>query len=99
MAYLIIRLQGAEDERMSEEERPEPILRLNKRCKITGYVDWEAAREMLVKHGYELASPLGRHPMTEWPFTAVCYVSKRKDGYGRSGSQLYRWAVRRKDNG
>ena len=50
---------------------------------------------VLSKHGYELGPIIGMTPATDWPLLGYVYTSPSKDGVGRSGSQLYRWPMRK----
>lgn len=52
-----------------------------------GWLD--IAQSECAKLGYHMdTSKFGRHPDTEWPYTALVYGSYDSKGFGRSGSAL-----------
>jgi hypothetical protein len=95
MAYLIIRVEHVDDMCKKEKDRQPPVLEISKRSRL-GDMPYDLVNALLNKKGYELGPIVGQlTPRDEWPFTAVCYTSFRKDGVGRSGSTLQRWPVRK----
>lgn len=72
----------------------EPVLKLRPRIRSQDGVQWDLAAKLLKDQGLELGDQLSTHDPKEWPWTALVFTSKSKSGIGRSGSSIYRWAVR-----
>ena len=105
MAWMIIRIEEKDAtyrEKVKTYDKPDMeqvITQLPKRHKNQEPTmsEYEA---LLNKHGFELGPFIGkvtREEMARYPYTAYCYVSPRKDGWGRGCSTLHRWPVRRID--
>lgn len=72
----------------------EPVLKLRPRVSMKHGVQWDSVAKLLKEQGLELGDQLSTHDPKEWPWTAIVFTSKSKFGVGRSGSSIYRWAVR-----
>jgi hypothetical protein len=46
------------------------------------------------RHGCAVHSVIGCRRGSEWPWTVFAYTSKRRDGFGRSGSSIQAWHAR-----
>lgn len=94
MAYLIIHVEPMENDTLPEPEKKPIIAQFHKRSK-GGSVDIEEAEELLNKHGFDLGPVVGAYVVLDYPLTAYVYKSDNKEGFGRSGSMLHRWPVRK----
>lgn len=91
--WLIIRLQQAEDTDLKNPVPPLAQFSVRQRADVGVTIGGVA--DELTDHGYELGPVVGaRTTKQDWPITAIVYTSQRKDGVGRSGSQVHRWPVR-----
>lgn len=95
-----MRIAPAESDTVTaESEKPEPAAQLRARHSLSkGEVGLlPKAIKLAARNGWEVEIAIGtkRYTQEEWPFTAYTYVSKSKNGHGRSGSSLYRLPARR----
>jgi len=96
MAWLIIRIEPVENEGTRERNKCPIVETLTKRAQLRQATMREMV-DLLAAHGYEMAPLVGPHPkdIETYRFMGYAYTSKRKDGYGRAASTLYRLLVRR----
>lgn len=95
MGYLIIRIEPCEND-TKKEALKEPVIETIVRRARLGDTDYGLVGELLAKRGYELGPIVGGTTSKyDWPLTAYVYTSQNRDGYGRAGSGLHRWPVRR----
>ena len=97
MGYLIVRVNPAAATDSGSDDTP--LAQMSVRAPLGDHTitgdGWERLTALLSKHGYEVRPEFGSYNPKDWPFTAVAYTSKSKDGFGRSGSSLYRFPCRR----
>jgi hypothetical protein len=92
MAWLIIRIEENMNLVLPGEKQKEKET-LTARHQVLD-PKLEIIKAVLFKHGYELG-PIFGPIQGVWPYTAYIYVSPNKNGFGRCGSQLRRWPVRK----
>lgn len=96
MAYTIVRIEPVGNVTAADEKDREPdIAYLHKRSRF-GDPPIAFVRALCARNGFDIEMGIGpgSWPVSEWPFIAYVYTSRRKDGHGRCGSTLYRWPCR-----